>query len=357
MASKPASPAESVAPVDSVDVRATAPERHAIVTVGACGLALLALSGMVAPAAAQVAVPVISMSAQTPLPYARNHVEVRTSDGESRARAIELASAAGTTLSLSTRSFSGDDAARMVDTLVSRAAAGIHVTVQVEEIDPALAARLETSRVAVSHGKVRGTVLEADGHRLEGSYGWSSSDGASTSVELDPSGDANAWVRPLRNDAHHRETREALLAHIRAARASIFIEAHGLDDPEIIDALRSAADQGIAVNVILNHTAGDLAPGFNNLHAAVGFSEPNHQVPFRWYEGGPLASMTAVFDSQYVLVGQEDWTARGRRVESDGVLIQDHATAADVKFQMMTDWQEHGQFAPVRSPFARTQLR
>lgn len=348
------------APLDTVSLAASAPEPARLSRVSAAGLALLSLVAVGAPALAQAAAtvpqPAISqVSADRPLPYAREHVTILHGDAATRQKAIDMAENVKPhgEIFVDASSFSGADAARLTDVLTRKIGEGVNMEVRVGGADSTLVERLRTAGVPVSDlpANSRGSSISVDGRVLHGAYAFTNGDAASTSTLLERADNSNAWVRPLRNDATHHETREALLAHIRGARASIFIEAHGINDGEIFDALRSAADQGISVNVLLNHTAGDFGKGFNNLRAAMAFSEPNHQVPFRWYDGNDLTSMTAVFDSQTILVAQQDWA--GGQPDSRDLLINDHKTAEDVKFDMMMDWQQHGTFAPVRSPFLR----
>lgn len=344
-----------------------------------CALALVSLMGAASPALAQTAAPMMSSlsvalpqpspssapsdatAAVAPLPYHRAEVQVVRGDKAVRDVAIRLAAGASKRVSLTSSSFRGIDAARMTDALVDRAAHGVAVDASLRDADPALTARLAAAgvRLRAAGDVAPGTRLEvANGASVvHGAFAFDEADGLSTNLVV-TTADAQAesaarpgtWVRELRNDATSHETREALLAHIRAARVSVFIEARALDDAEVVAALRTARDEGVNVNVLLAHTQGDFTPGFNNLRSAVAFTEPNHQVPFRWFDGGALPSITAVFDGQTVLVARDDWTASPTGRVSRDLLVNDRNLATDLKLQMMGDWQEHGAFDLVRPP-------
>ncbi len=305
------------------------------------------------------------------LPYTRNYVEIVHGDGAARVRAFHLVSTAGphSFIRLETSSFHGADASRLAMALARRATAGSRVEVRLQNADPVLVDVMSAAGVHVrpEAGAAEGSSLSVDGQSMVGSWAWSKHDNLSQSVLVGgpastaltgstspgaPQDSFNAWTRVLRNDATHSETRDALLAQIRAARHTIFIEARGLRDGEIVRALKDASDQGVDVNVLLEHSAGDFSKGVNNLGAAVEFSEPDHQIPFRWFEdtnGQHLTAMTAVFDSQTVLVASDDW-ATTTHASSRDVLVNDPHLAEDARFQMMMDWQTAGHFAPVIPP-------
>lgn len=328
--------------------------------------------------------------------FTANAARIVAGDDAALQQAVGLIQGATHTVRLEASAFHGDEAERLADALIQKAGEqkAVYVLVDPSETSPLLeklraggvqVKAYDTSRLRMGFSRADQTnlLIVDDFSALTGAARWDGEHSQSYSVvaqgpavadlhalwneswgEAQPYEPvipehlptANAMVRVLDNNAARHETHDALLANIRAAKSEIFIEAFALDDPEVVKALKEARNRSVEVTVLLNRGSSDLARfrgEANNLGTAIRFSQPNDQLPFRWFPSSPerkLRSMVAEFDRHTAIVGSGWWNARGAQQHSVDLIVHDPSDVSMLKLQMLGDWQDEGVFAPVEQP-------
>ncbi len=139
-------------------------------------------------------------------------------------------------------------------------------------------------------------------------------------------------VSPLNSRAH-------LLEIIDGAGRSIDLYAEVVRDDQIIDALSSAVQRGVAVRLIVNRPEGDLDETVYNVLAANG-------VQIRVASGLYIHSKALVVDGHVVVVGSQNPTATSLDENREvSLVLDDRSAALRVNSVFDRDWQRGAPYA------------
>jgi len=330
--------------------------------------------------------------------YTWNAVRIVAGDQAALDQAVSLIERAGHSVRMEASSFHGAEAERLANALEAKARdhKSVYLLVDPSENSPLLTRlanagvnvrRYDTSRLPIgpTRSDNANLLVVDDSVAMSGNARWDNENSASFSAvaqgpavadlralwneswgeeqifnpqALDLQLEPNAAVRVLSNNPNRQETREALLAHIRAAKKEIFIQAFALDDTDIFQALKDARDRSVEVNVLLNRGTRPFARWhgeMNNLGAGINFSEDNNALSFRWFPSNPdrkLRAMVAEFDHETVLISTSYWTGplASSRQHSIDLLINSKSEVSNMKWDMIDNWQNEGIHAPVEKP-------
>lgn len=161
-----------------------------------------------------------------------------------------------------------------------------------------------------------------------------------------------AQMRLTKTDAFERSTKERILANIRQAQKSIYIEMFEMSEPEITQELIQAHQRGVDVRVLLDQKNGNekytgLIPIPNNMPNVWPIREfLKQKLPVRWFKpyrsNQELHRKVLVFDERVVIAGSTNLTTQALNTfRETGFELVGAAVPQRLLAVFKEDWEQH----------------